>query len=97
MELNDVINSGFVFVAGFFYILNLYKLYVDKDVKGISKLSIVFFSCWNFWTLYFFLSSTDFFWTQLSYGFVTIVNSAYLVMLAKYTISKKKVDPPPTS
>ena len=35
MELNDVINSGFVFVAGFFYILNLYKLYVDKDVKGI--------------------------------------------------------------
>lgn len=89
MDSHDVINSSFVFVAGLFYILNFYKLYVDKDVKGISKLSIVFFSCWNFWTLYFFLSSTDFFWTQVSYGFVTILNAAYLILLAKYTFWKK--------
>ena len=41
----DQINSGFIFVAGIFYVLNLFKLIKDKDVKGISKLSICFFFC----------------------------------------------------
>ena len=84
MQTYDIINSSFIFIAGFFYILNLFKLRKDKDVKGISKLSIVFFSCWNFWTFYFFIATTDFVWTQFSYGFVSIINLLYLTLLLYY-------------
>jgi len=88
MELNDVINSGFVFVAGFFYILNLYKLYVDKDVKGISKLSILFFSIWNIWTLFFFIQVSEFWWTIAAYVMVTLLNLVYIFLMFKYSRNK---------
>ena len=43
----DQINSGFVAIAALFYVLNLLKLIKDKEVKGISKISIAFFSAFS--------------------------------------------------
>jgi uncharacterized membrane protein YfcA len=87
----DQINSGFIFVAGIFYVLNLLKLIKDKDVKGISKLSIVFFSIWNIWTLFFFLMVTEFWWTIGAYIIVTVLNVVYIILMIKYS-RKKGVD-----
>ena len=87
----DQINSGFIFVAGIFYVLNLLKLIKDKDVKGISKLSIVFFSIWNIWTLFFFLMVTEFWWTIGAYIIVTVLNIVYIILMIKYS-RKKGVD-----
>tara|TARA_R100000329_G_scaffold77133_1_gene66308 strand:- start:32 stop:307 length:276 start_codon:yes stop_codon:yes gene_type:complete len=87
----DQINSGFIFVAGIFYVLNLLKLIKDKDVKGISKLSIVFFSIWNIWTLFFFLMVTEFWWTIGAYIIVTVLNVVYIILMIKYG-RKKGVD-----
>ncbi|HAI17539.1 MAG TPA: hypothetical protein DCM10_05685 [Xanthomarina gelatinilytica] len=84
----DQINSGFIFVAGIFYVLNLLKLIKDKDVKGISKLSIVFFSIWNIWTLFFFLMVTEFWWTIGAYIIVTVLNVVYIILMIKYTREK---------
>jgi len=87
----DQINSGFIFVAGIFYVLNLLKLIKDKDIKGISKLSIVFFSIWNIWTLFFFLMVTEFWWTIGAYIIVTVLNVVYIILMIKYG-RKKGVD-----
>lgn len=87
----DQINSGFIFIAGIFYVLNLFKLIKDKDVKGISKLSICFFSVWNIWTLFFFLMVSEFWWTIAAYGIVAVLNVVYIILMIKYT-RKKTID-----
>ena len=71
-----------------FYVLNLFKLIKDKDVKGISKLSIAFFSLWNIWTLFFFLMVTEFWWTIAAYVIVSVLNVTYIILMIKY--SRKK-------
>lgn len=86
----DTVNSIFVFAASIFYILNLYKLYKDKQVKGISIASLVFFSCWNIWTLIFFLS-TDYIYTTISYVLVSIINIIYLSLLYYYYKKNKRI------
>ena len=87
----DQINGGFIFVAALFYVLNLFKLMKDKDVKGISKVSIIFFSFWNIWTLFFFLMVTEFWWTIGAYVLVSVLNVTYIILMIKYT-RKKPVD-----
>tara|TARA_R110002096_G_scaffold108308_3_gene237001 strand:- start:2035 stop:2298 length:264 start_codon:yes stop_codon:yes gene_type:complete len=84
----DQINGGFIFVAALFYVLNLFKLMKDKDVKGISKVSIIFFSFWNIWTLFFFLMVTEFWWTIGAYVLVSALNVTYIILMIKYTREK---------
>ena len=81
----DKINSAFIFVASIFYFLNLIK---DKDVKGISKLSILFFSIWNIWTLFFFIQVSEFWWTIAAYVMVTLLNLVYIILMFKYSRNK---------
>jgi len=84
LQVYDQINSVFIFVAGVFYALNLITLIKDKDVKGISKLSIIFFSVWNLWTLFFFVQTSEFWWTIAAYVIVAILNVIYLFFMFKY-------------
>lgn len=84
----DQINSFFISVASIFYFLNLLKLYKDKDVKGISILSIIFFSTWNFWTLYFFWD-TEYSLTKNAYIAVAASNILYLSLLFYYKVLDK--------
>tara|TARA_Y100000401_G_scaffold14002_1_gene9525 strand:+ start:140 stop:406 length:267 start_codon:yes stop_codon:yes gene_type:complete len=84
----DKINSAFIFVASIFYFLNLITLIKDKDVKGISKLSILFFSIWNIWTLFFFIQVSEFWWTIAAYVMVTLLNLVYIILMFKYSRNK---------
>jgi len=80
----DKINSIFIFVAAIFYLLNLLTLYKDKSVKGYSKLSILFFAIWNFWTLFFFIQISEFWYTIAALALVSALNFAYLLLMLKY-------------
>jgi len=84
-HLYDQINSGFVLIAALFYLLNLFKLIKDKEIKGISKISIGFFSLWNVWTLFFFIKISEYWWTIGAYVVVAILNIAYITLMIKYT------------
>jgi uncharacterized membrane protein YfcA len=84
LKVYDQINSVFIFVASVFYALNLITLIKDKDVKGISKLSIIFFSVWNLWTLFFFVQTSEFWWTIAAYVIVAVLNVIYLFFMFKY-------------
>ena len=84
LQVYDQINSVFIFVASVFYALNLITLIKDKDVKGISKLSIIFFSVWNLWTLFFFVQTSEFWWTIAAYVIVAVLNVIYLFFMFKY-------------
>ena len=54
MNTPDLINGSFELFAGMFVILNCWRLYNDKEVKGISVLSVMFFSLWGFWNIYYY-------------------------------------------
>ncbi len=80
----DGINGAFLFAASLFYALNVRKLIKDKEVKGYSLGSIIFFTAWNCWNVVFYVIATDLFWTQFSSGIVALLNVAYLCLLIKY-------------
>tara|TARA_Y100000310_G_C20517704_1_gene732040 strand:+ start:766 stop:1026 length:261 start_codon:yes stop_codon:yes gene_type:complete len=84
----DKINSIFILVAAIFYLLNLAALIKDKDVKGYSKTSIVFFTIWNFWTLFFFIQILQFWYTIAALSLVCVLNFIYLVLMVKYLYKK---------
>lgn len=88
-NIYDKVNGGFVCVAALFYALNLFKLIKDKEIKGISKVSIAFFSIWNIWTLFFFIAVSKYWWTISAYVAVAILNIAYIVLMVKYGREKK--------
>ena len=87
-SIYDQINSAFVLMAALFYVLNLLKLMKDKEIKGISKISIGFFSLWNVWTLFFFIKVSEYWWTIGAYVLVAILNVAYITLMIKYGLKK---------
>lgn len=57
----DVVNGGFEFLAGFVNLLNVWRLYKDKMVKGYNAWAFVFFTSWGFWNLYYYPSLNQWF------------------------------------
>lgn len=54
--MGDLINAGFE-VFGFVAVsLSIVRLYKDKQVKGLSILTLVFFTSWGAWNLYYYPS-----------------------------------------
>ena len=90
MELKtaDTLNSIFIFTASFFYLLNVFKILQDKQVKGYSFSSLVFFCCWNIWNAVFFITATSFFWSKLSAISCAVINTVYVCIAIRYKDSK---------
>lgn len=79
----DYINGAFEMLSGIFLLLNCFKVYKDKQVKGVSMLSTAFFTTWGFWNLYYYPSLNQ---TASFYGGLLIVsaNSLWLGLMWKY-------------
>ncbi len=52
--LPDIINGGFELLGGVVIAKNCWQLYLDKELKGVSLLPMIFFNAWGFWNLYFY-------------------------------------------
>ena len=52
----DLVNSIFELLGGVFMFLSCYKLYKDKDIKGISIPSVIFFTIWSYWNILYYVS-----------------------------------------
>jgi hypothetical protein len=50
----DLINGIFELGSGLLQIINVVKLYKDKELKGISVYPMMFFTLWGFWNLYYY-------------------------------------------
>lgn len=56
-HLSDLINSfGFELASCLFLSLNIYSLYRDKIVKGMSVLSMAFYNSWAIWNVFYYYS-----------------------------------------
>jgi len=56
-HLSDLINSfGFELASCLFLSLNIYSLYRDRIVKGMSMLSMAFYNSWAIWNVFYYYS-----------------------------------------
>ena len=88
MNSSDVINGGFEAFASVMILLNCVKTYQDKKVRGISLCSIVFFTIWGLWNVYFY-PANGLKWSFIAGIAVVIVNIIWVAMLIYY-IRKEK-------
>jgi hypothetical protein len=81
---SDVINASFEMSGGFFLILNVLKLRVDKIVRGISWITVLFFTVWGFWNIYYYAELSQ--WASwFATMFICFVNCVYTFQLIYYT------------
>lgn len=83
----DLINGSFEFLAGFMILNHCRAVMKDKEVKGVSIVSTIFFTAWGVWNLYYYPSLDQ--WISF-YGGLMIVaaNIYYVALLLHY---RKKV------
>lgn len=53
-HLPDAINAGFEFVGGMMQLWNCWKLFWDREVRGVNWQVTAFFACWGIWNLFFY-------------------------------------------
>lgn len=81
----DMINGVFELVGGLFLVLNVRRLYIDKQMKGVSLTPVVFFTAWGFWNLFFYPAVGA--WYSFYGGMlIAVVNTAWIVLAVRYTI-----------
>jgi len=83
INLPDLINGIFEFSAGFFVLNHCRVVIKEKAVKGVSIISIVFFTSWGYWNLYYYPHLEQ--WLSFLGGlFIVVANSIWVVLLIKY-------------
>ena len=80
----DLYNGLFELGSGLLSSINIYRLYRDRVLRGVSILPTIFFSCWGLWNLYFYRVN------DAPYSFyggcvITIVNVIWLSQIWYYS------------
>ena len=90
MEIPDLINGSFELLAGFFLLNNCFQVIKDKSVAGVSIISVMFFTLWGFWNLYYYphLNQMISFFGGL---LIVIANTFWVVLLLKYRNPRKQL------
>lgn len=79
----DKINGLFEIIGGLLIICSIYRLAIDKQVRGVSLWPILFFTLWGFWNLYFYPFIGAYFSFLGSVGLV-FANTIWLLLLWYY-------------
>lgn len=81
---SDLANAAFELAGGLFIFNHCRVLYHDKQVKGVSIVSTVFFSTWGLWNLYYYPSLDQ--WISFAGGIViTFANLLWIAMMLYYS------------
>lgn len=81
--MNDLVNGLFELFGGIFLSLHCWRLYKDKEIKGVSFFPFIFYTCWGYFNLFFYPSLNC--WYSFYGGIIVVsVNTVYLVMLYYY-------------
>jgi hypothetical protein len=79
----DFINGSFELLAGVFVLNHCRVLHAHKQARGVSLASVLFFTLWGLWNLYYYPSLNQ----PLSYyggWFVVGANALYVGMMVSY-------------
>lgn len=83
MSIPDLINGTFELGGGILLWMNVYRLYKDKIIRGVSLAPFVFFTLWGYWNLYYYPHLSQ--WASFVGGiFVVAANTAWVLMAIYY-------------
>lgn len=88
MTWADTINGSYEMLGGLFLLHNCYRLYRDKEVRGITLTSATFFSTWSWWNLYYYPSLNQ--WVSFFGGLLIAITNAMWVIMAIYYTHRNK-------
>lgn len=88
MTIPDGINGTYELCGGLFLYANCYRLFKDKEIKGVSILSTAFFCSWGYWNLYYYPSLSQ--WLSFCGGLMIVSANTLWVALAIYYTRKHK-------
>jgi uncharacterized membrane protein YfcA len=86
--MNDLINGLCGTIGGLFVFNNCYTLYKDKNVKGVSKLSTLFFTLWSYFILYYYSSLDQ--WLSLLGGILMALGNTIWLIMAMYYLKREQ-------
>jgi hypothetical protein len=75
--------------ASSFIVLNVIQLYKDKQVRGVSLISLSFFSVWGSWQIYYFWN-IDQFWSLAGTVALAMTNIIWATMAIYYSRINKQ-------
>lgn len=83
MSKADLINGEFEASAGILIWLNVYRIWKDKEVKGVSLAAQALFTLWGWWNLYYYPSLSQ--WASFWGGVLVVVgNTAWMSLALRY-------------
>lgn len=86
----DLINGCFELGAGIAQTINCFKLYQDKQIKGVRVSVTAFFASWGLWNLYYYPSLDQ--WLSFGSGILICLANFVWVGLAIYYTNRGKHD-----
>lgn len=89
-DVPDLINAAFEFLGGFF-ILNHCRVTIrDKEVKGVSFLSTIFFGIWGWWNCWYYPHLGQ--WASFAGGLmISAANMFWIFLMLKYRNSETRI------
>lgn len=79
----DKINGGFEFVGALLILISCYRLYQDKEIRGVSSLPVLFFTAWGAWNMFYYPSLGQW-WSFCGGVCVTTANLLWLALALHY-------------
>lgn len=79
----DLINGLLESIGAVLISLDVRRIHIDREVKGIYWPSRIFFLAWGCWNLYFY-PYYDHFWSFVGGIFMTLVNVMWLASVVYY-------------
>ncbi len=87
MQINDLLNGLFELGGAVVAWMNAYKLYKDREIKGVYWPVWIFFSSWGLWNLYYYPSLGQY--ISFYAGIILVSgNIAWVVLAFKYIRGK---------
>ena len=88
MTIADSVNGSYELIGGFFMLVNCVKLFMDKELRGTTLISAIFFCSWGYWNLYYYPLLSQWMST-IGASFLTIFNTAWIFMAIYYSYERK--------
>jgi len=79
MQIPDLINGAFEVSGGFMLLMDVFRMYKDRILKGVHWGPRVFFTTWGFWNIFYYPHLDQ--WASFVGGlFIVSVNTLWLGM-----------------
>lgn len=90
MDAPDLFNGIFETGGGLVIWMNIYRLYKDKRIRGVSFAPFIFFTLWGFWNLYYYPHLGQIM-SFIGGIFVVTANAIWVLMAVYYGWKERKI------